>query len=240
MAPEVLDPDLEHKDGYGPEVDLWSVGVILYSMLCGFPPFYSENNTTLIRQIRRAEYKFHSPYWDEVSFGAKDLVASLLVANPCRRFTSHQCLEHPWVKNAVDASSQKLHRWSAPAGGPQSCTPLSPPLATLRARAASAAPGCCYLSSIIQVLQSILSITYNIKGLNATIASVDALQSTCRAPGQSYVVLNTDTKTLRSTLPMSAALPPSLRLPLLSSLSLSHTIWLLRVRHCALIFANKV
>ena len=112
VAPEVLDPELQRKDsgGYGPEVDLWAIGVVLYSMLCGFPPFYSENNADLMQQIRKAEYCFHSPYWDEVSFGAKDLVASLLVVNPCRRFTSHQCLAHQWIKHAGDASSQKLHR----------------------------------------------------------------------------------------------------------------------------------
>jgi len=109
VAPEVVDPNLEHGDGYGPEVDLWSVGVILYSMLCGFPPFYSDSNPVLIKQIRTASYRFHSPYWDEVSFGAKDLVSNLLVVRPCRRFTCHQCLEHPWIKHAGDDSSRKLH-----------------------------------------------------------------------------------------------------------------------------------
>ena len=117
VAPEVVDPNLEHGDGYGPEVDLWSVGVILYSMLCGFPPFYSDSNPVLVQQIRTANYKFHSPYWDEVSFGAKDLVSNLLVVRPCRRFTCHQCLEHPWIKHAGDDSSRKLHR----------CPPQDPP-----------------------------------------------------------------------------------------------------------------
>ena len=44
-------PDLDKSDGYGPEVDLWAVGVILYSMLCGFPPFFSDSNAVLIRQV---------------------------------------------------------------------------------------------------------------------------------------------------------------------------------------------
>ena len=121
VAPEVVDPNLEHGDGYGPEVDLWSVGVILYSMLCGFPPFYSDSNPVLVQQIRTANYKFHSPYWDEVSFGAKDLVSNLLVVRPCRRFTCHQCLEHPWIKHAGDDSLRKLHR--CPAG----TAPNAPP-----------------------------------------------------------------------------------------------------------------
>jgi serine/threonine-protein kinase RCK2 len=125
VAPEVLDPDLERKAGYGPEVDLWAAGVMLYSMLCGFPPFYSEDRPALARQIRRGEYRFHSPYWDGVSFGAKDLVASLLVVDPARRHTCHRSLQHPWIKKAVEASSQKLHR----------CPPPPGPALRLRARA---------------------------------------------------------------------------------------------------------
>ena len=50
VAPEVLDPNLEQGAGYGPEVDLWSVGVMLYSMLCGFPPFFNDCDVALIRQ----------------------------------------------------------------------------------------------------------------------------------------------------------------------------------------------
>jgi len=132
VAPEVLDPQLEEGEGYGPEVDLWAVGVILYSMLCGFPPFYSESDAALIRMIRKGEYQFHSPYWDQVSLGAKDLIANLLVVDPCRRFTCHQALEHPWIKHAGDASSTKLHR----------CPPL-PPLPPCRRSV------CCTLRVVV-------------------------------------------------------------------------------------------
>jgi serine/threonine protein kinase len=109
-APEVLDPYLEFSAGYGPEVDLWALGVVLYSMLAGFPPFYNESNPALVRQIRKGEFEFHSPYWDNISAAAKELVSGLLVVDPARRFTVHQCLEHPWIHNAGEASSKKLHR----------------------------------------------------------------------------------------------------------------------------------
>ena len=91
-------------------MDLWALGVILYSMLAGFPPFYNESNPALIRQIRRAEFAFHSPYWDDVSAEARALVSGLLVVDPAQRFTVHQCLEHPWIRGAGEASSKKLHR----------------------------------------------------------------------------------------------------------------------------------
>jgi serine/threonine protein kinase len=113
----VLDPYLEFSGGYGPEVDLWALGVILYSMLCGFPPFWSDSNPDLIRQIRKAEYTFPSPYWDEVSEAARSLVVGLLVVDPARRFTAHECLAHPWISGAGEASARKLHRCGIHASG---------------------------------------------------------------------------------------------------------------------------
>mmetsp|Transcript_39548 Transcript_39548/g.61682 ORF Transcript_39548/g.61682 Transcript_39548/m.61682 type:complete len:520 (+) Transcript_39548:31-1590(+) len=109
VAPEVLDPYLPFTNGYGPEVDLWSLGVVLYIMLCGFPPFYDDSTAVLFKQIRKGEYTFPSPYWDDVSDGAKDIVSKVLVVDPSKRWTAAQCLEHPWIRNAGDASAKKLH-----------------------------------------------------------------------------------------------------------------------------------
>ena len=109
VAPEVLDPYLPFTNGYGPEVDLWSLGVVLYIMLCGFPPFYDDSTAVLFKQIRKGQYSFPSPYWDGVSDEAKDLVSKMLIVDPIKRFTAQQSLDHPWIANRGDMSSKQLH-----------------------------------------------------------------------------------------------------------------------------------
>jgi len=113
VAPEVL----EQKGGYGPEVDVWSMGVIMYILLCGFPPFYDENNAVLFQQIKKGDYSFPSPYWDDISDGAKDLVRKILQISPTKRLTVKQCIEHPWMKSASDAplaqQAEQLKKFAA-------------------------------------------------------------------------------------------------------------------------------
>mmetsp|Transcript_11236 Transcript_11236/g.38336 ORF Transcript_11236/g.38336 Transcript_11236/m.38336 type:complete len:261 (+) Transcript_11236:263-1045(+) len=103
VAPEVLE-----QRGYGPEVDLWSIGVILYILLCGFPPFYDENNSVLFSQIKKGDYSFPSPYWDDISSEAKDLVKKLLQVNPAKRLKSEEIVEHPWISSRHSNSSSAL------------------------------------------------------------------------------------------------------------------------------------
>jgi len=99
VAPEVL-----FCKGYDREVDMWSAGVILYILLCGYPPFYSDNEPELFESIMKADYTFHSPYWDHISDEAKDLITHLLVLNPKHRYTAVEALEHPWFKHDRDSS----------------------------------------------------------------------------------------------------------------------------------------
>jgi len=92
VAPEVL-----KNEPYGKAVDLWSLGVILYILLCGFPPFYHESTAALYKQIKKGEFDFPAPYWSNISAAAKDLVKKLLTVNPDQRATAKQVLEHPWI-----------------------------------------------------------------------------------------------------------------------------------------------
>jgi len=99
VAPEVLD-----CKGYDKEVDMWSAGVILYILLCGYPPFFSENEPDLFELITKVEFEFHPKYWSHISEEAKDLISKLLLKDPKKRLTAVQALEHPWFKNDKESS----------------------------------------------------------------------------------------------------------------------------------------
>jgi len=106
VAPEIL----EGKE-YGTEVDMWSIGVITYILLGGYPPFYDEKQANLYRKIKKGEYEFDPEYWDAVSSDAKDLISKMLVVNPAKRLTAAQALRHPWFLGSEhDLVSRNLER----------------------------------------------------------------------------------------------------------------------------------
>ncbi|KAF6158579.1 hypothetical protein GIB67_040093 [Kingdonia uniflora] len=102
MAPEVL------KRNYGPEVDVWSAGVILYILLCGIPPFWAETETGVAQAIIRSVVDFKRDPWPKVSDNAKDLVKKMLDADPKRRLTAQQVLDHPWLQHVKKAPNVSL------------------------------------------------------------------------------------------------------------------------------------
>jgi len=96
LAPEVLDM-LDNGVPYGKEADLWAVGVILYILLCGFPPFFGETDDDIYDQIQDGDFSFPSPAWDSISPGAIDLIEKLLTRNSTNRITAIAALQHPWI-----------------------------------------------------------------------------------------------------------------------------------------------
>jgi len=98
VAPEIL----KNKGYDSGAVDMWSTGVIMYILLCGFPPFYEDELPALFEQIMAARYDFPSPWWDEVSKDAKGLIGNMLNLDIKKRYTAEQVLLDPWVKNAPD------------------------------------------------------------------------------------------------------------------------------------------
>jgi serine/threonine protein kinase len=82
---------------YDTQADIWSIGVIVYILLGGYPPFIESNQRTLFRKIRRGQYEFHPEYWGQVSEDAKDLIRNLLNVDPDKRFDSNMALANKWI-----------------------------------------------------------------------------------------------------------------------------------------------
>ncbi|KAI8957782.1 calcium/calmodulin-dependent protein kinase 1 [Daldinia sp. FL1419] len=97
-------PEVMLKKGHGKPVDMWSLGVITYTLLCGYSPFRSENLQDLIDECSNGKVVFHERYWRDVSDDAKDFIMHLLQPNPDDRWNSKEALKHPWLsgENASD------------------------------------------------------------------------------------------------------------------------------------------
>jgi len=100
-SPGYVAPEILTAESYDKSVDMWSVGVIIYILLSGYPPFYADSAPALFKKIMDVKYDFEDSVWDDISDSAKDLIRNLLVKEPSKRFTAKQCLQHPWVKGAA-------------------------------------------------------------------------------------------------------------------------------------------
>jgi len=114
VAPEIL----KNKGYEGSGCDLWSTGVILYILLCGFPPFHEEDMSAMFELILKARYDFISPYWDEISAEAKSLVSNMLTLDPKKRYTAAQVNKDLWIKNAtsnhkIEGAQKALKKFNA-------------------------------------------------------------------------------------------------------------------------------
>eukprot|EP00934_Nitzschia_sp_Nitz4_P008796 Nitzschia sp. Nitz4//scaffold29_size155292//106718//109484//NITZ4_002675-RA/size155292-augustus-gene-0.211-mRNA-1//1//CDS//3329546499//8786//frame0 len=113
VAPEVLNAGA--GAGYGNKVDLFSAGVTLYVLLCGYEPFYGENELELIEANKKSVLEFPDREWKSISSDAKDLILRLTTADPNDRISAKEALQHPWIVNycKVEANTGTTE-WKVP------------------------------------------------------------------------------------------------------------------------------
>lgn len=168
-------PEIVKDERYSKSVDMWALGCVLYTLLCGFPrewscsgadnarenassvcadpppflAFYDESINVLTEKVARGYYTFLSPWWDDISHSAKDLITHLLCVDASARYTIDEFLAHPWIKDAPAAPQPSTKMAKAPSA------PLdSPLLASIRAgNKEGRSPG-------IGVLKEAFDITY--------------------------------------------------------------------------------
>lgn len=102
VAPEII----QGTKGlvYTVACDMWSAGVVMFILLGGYPPFWSDNEPKLFELIRKGKFSFDDPVWKNVSASAKDLITKLLCVDPQHRLTATKALAHPWFSNLSAAS----------------------------------------------------------------------------------------------------------------------------------------
>jgi len=111
-TPGYVAPEILNGIPYGTQADMWSLGVIMYILLAGYPPFNGSNQRELFRLIKKGRYEFHEQYWSDVSSDAKDLVSKLLIVDPEERLTPTQALNHKWFKTNQRSIVDNGHRLS--------------------------------------------------------------------------------------------------------------------------------
>lgn len=106
-TPGYCAPEVIRGKNYNGSVDLWSIGVIAYILLCGYEPFVDDDEKYMYKKILKADYEFDSPYWDNITQNARDLVSRLLKVDVRERLTVENALMHPWVRG-VAASGEHM------------------------------------------------------------------------------------------------------------------------------------
>jgi calcium-dependent protein kinase len=102
VAPEVL------RREYTNMCDIWSIGVITYILLCGYPPFYGDSDTQIFESVKVGKFDFPSPEWDEISQSAKDFVIQLLKKDPRERPSAREGMHLPWLKEQLGEQDENL------------------------------------------------------------------------------------------------------------------------------------
>lgn len=106
-TPGYVAPEILHGVPYGTKADMWSLGVIVYILLGGYPPFIEQNQRELFKKIKKGQYEFHVEYWGQISSEAKDLISGLLTVNPDKRLTAKDALADPWMTGSDELLAGK-------------------------------------------------------------------------------------------------------------------------------------
>lgn len=101
-------PEIVKDEKYSYSVDMWALGCVLYTLLCGFPPFYDEDIHVLTEKVAQGYFEFLSPWWDGISDSAKGLVSRLLAVNPAQRYTAETYFTHPWTQSFGSNSQSRI------------------------------------------------------------------------------------------------------------------------------------
>jgi calcium/calmodulin-dependent protein kinase I len=97
-TPSYVAPEVLNQHYYGTKSDMWSVGVILYVLLGGYPPLIEDTNRELYKKIRCGDFEFDPDYWEGISEEAKSLISSLLEVNPKKRLSAKEALHNKWIQ----------------------------------------------------------------------------------------------------------------------------------------------
>jgi len=98
-TPQYAAPEILNGLPHGSEVDMWSVGVVTYLILAGYPPFYDDDTDEMFRLIKKGDLDFPAASWDNISEEAKNFIERLLTVDPSQRMTAEEAMNHAWIKS---------------------------------------------------------------------------------------------------------------------------------------------
>jgi len=114
VAPDILRAG--HGEYYHSNVDIFSVGVVIYTLLCGFEPFQRQDLQQTLKANKECSFEFHAPYWNSISSDAKDFISKVLIAEPEHRLSPSAALAHPWLaRNSVNERQEIRRSRNGPA-----------------------------------------------------------------------------------------------------------------------------
>ncbi len=108
-TPAYVAPEILKCFPYDQSVDMWSIGVISFVLLAGYPPFSDRDRQKLFSKIKHGVYEFHPTYWSNISVEAKDLIRRMLQVNPKHRISAKQALQHPYLRKNFKSLNKDIN-----------------------------------------------------------------------------------------------------------------------------------